>query len=122
MTIYQTGKNKLNKQFNEFIGSAFGVVSKLVASFILYPFNLIRSKQQQIRKTESTISEEIRKNSITSKRDYDTFIKACRSVYINNGIRGFYQGLIPLLLRHVPSSALFFYTYEYSLKKLNGGK
>jgi hypothetical protein len=121
MTLYQTGKNVFERSdtFTELTGSAFGVVSKLVASFALYPFNLIRSKQQQIRNAEKAISEDIREHSITSKKDYRTFITACRNVYETAGIRGYYQGVMPSLLRHIPSSALFFYTYECVLKKLN---
>ena len=119
MTIYQTSKHFFHNKFDEKMGSAFGVISKLVASFILYPFNLIRSKQQQIRNSEAKISEDIRNNSITSKKDYRTFITACSTIYRNFGIRGYYYGVTPLLVRHIPSSALFFYTYEYMLKKLN---
>jgi hypothetical protein len=120
MTIYQTGKNVFvqDNLFSEVVGSGLGVFSKLVASFVLYPFNLIRSKQQQLN-AEHSISRDIRDHSITSKRDYRRFLTACRNVYYQNGFRGYYQGVIPSLVRHIPSSALFFYTYEYVLKKLN---
>jgi solute carrier family 25 protein 38 len=121
MTIYQTGKNILQKdnKFTEIIGSGLGAFSKLIASFVLYPFNLIRSKQQQIRNREVNISEDIKRNSITSNKDYRTFLAAYRTIYTNSGIRGFYFGVTPLLVRHIPSSALFFYTYEHVLKMLN---
>ena len=44
----------------------------------------------------------------------DTFIK----IYKNEGIKGFYKGLSPLLLKIFPSSGVFFLFYEVFLSYL----
>jgi hypothetical protein len=123
MTIYQTTKNILKKEkshFNEFRGSIVGIVSKLAATIVLYPFNLIRSKQQQIQNEQKrVISENLKNHSITSNNNYKTFYSTCVSIFNSAGIRGYYQGVTPLVLRQIPSSAMFFYTFEYMLKILN---
>jgi solute carrier family 25 folate transporter 32 len=123
MTIYQTIKNKLQKsdiEFTHYLGSIIGVFSKMLTSSLLYPFNLIRSKQQQIQlNSKLKLNEKVLNHSIIAENDYANIFKTVRIIYQSNGIKGFYKGLAPLLIRQVPSSTLFFYTYEYILKIFN---
>ena len=58
-------------------------------------------------------------HSITSNIENSNFIKTSIQIYNNIGFRGFYQGITPLLIRQIPSSAIFFYTYESTLNILN---
>ena len=53
---------------------------------------------------------------ILSKRNYGLFFQSIRGIYEANGIKGFYKGLTPSILRQIPGSSAFFYTYEYILK------
>lgn len=125
MTIYETSKNFLKKysQKNEiknYMGSVIGMISKIFASTFLYPFNLIRSKQQIFNnKLINTIDEKLAKNTIIAKNEYGYFWNTVKIIYTSTGLKGFYKGLSPLLLRQIPGSSVFFYTYEYSLKILN---
>lgn len=41
-----------------------------------------------------------------------------KKTYRNEGVRAFYKGLTPTLIRQYPASGLFFYTYESVLKAL----
>ena len=100
----------------------------MFTSSILYPFNLIRSKQQQLDKE---FFDNIKKNNnkegtefyklktIHTDIKYGNFLKTANLIYGHTGFLGFYKGLTPLLIRQVPGSSVFFYTYEYSLKYLN---
>ena len=100
----------------------------MFASFILYPFNLIRSKQQQldkeffdnIKKDSNKEGTEFYKDkTIHTNLKYGNFYKTTKLIHKFNGLLGFYKGLTPLLIRQVPGSTVFFYTYEYSLKYMN---
>ena len=42
-----------------------------------------------------------------------------RQVYSERGLRGFYRGLTPCLLRAFPSTASLLATYEYSSRFFN---
>jgi len=114
----------------------------MIASTILYPFNLIRSRQQQLNKSffEKINNESFdgdnkkdiyKKNNnhiknsdfykfktIHTNINYGNFLNTTKTIYIISGFKGFYKGLIPLLIRQIPGSSAFFYTYEYTLSYL----
>lgn len=43
---------------------------------------------------------------------YNGIIDCVRKIYVNEGVRGFYKGLTPNMLRIFPSSGIFFLVYE----------
>jgi hypothetical protein len=119
MTIYETGKQLLLKKQAEIKnkqGSVLGVISKITASLVLYPFNVIRARQQQFSCKISNLDENLKKHVIITDKNYGLFFNSVRVIYSSNGIKGFYQGVIPTILRQLPGSSTFFYTYEYILK------
>lgn len=111
----------------------------MLASSILYPFNLIRSRQQQLsnnffdkilneEKMNSSNSKDLkmkslayyyRYNTIYTNLNYGNFRNSAKIIFNSSGFSGFYKGMTPLLIRQIPSSSAFFYTYEFSLKYLN---
>jgi hypothetical protein len=121
MTIYETGKQIiLSKSQNSSIankeGSILGVISKISASFILYPFNVIRARQQIFSSNISNLNENLKKHTIITDKNYGLFLNTIKLIKETNGTRGFYQGILPTVLRQIPASSSFFYTYEYILK------
>jgi solute carrier family 25 folate transporter 32 len=126
MTIYETGRRLIIKNKNEMknsYGSALGVVSKLFASFLLYPFNVIRARQQQFtQKVSPNLNEKLKSHMIIADKEYGLFLSTIKVLYISNGIKGFYKGLAPSVLRQIPGSSVFFYVYEYTLKQFNINK
>lgn len=66
-----------------------------------YPFDVIKSKYQ---------SDDIKNPKYTS-------ISSCaKSIYRSSGIKGFYSGIIPCLLRAPPANAATFLGFEYSYR------
>ena len=53
---------------------------------------------------------------------YVTFKDSAKSIWYNEGIKGFYKGCLPNLLRVFPHSGVFFLFYEGTLIVLNQGK
>ncbi len=138
MTAYETGKNfiksrrRINSKINStptssnngvtpFESSILGVISKICASTTLYPFNVIRARQQQFSsKHFSQMNNKfLSENVQLPKKEYGMFANAAIMIYQSHGARGFYKGWLPTVLRQIPGSTVFFYTYEFCLKKFN---
>ena len=47
------------------------------------------------------------------KRRYTGLVQSTRLIFAEEGLRGFYKGLLPHIIRVVPNSALIFLTYEF---------
>lgn len=111
MTIYESAKRKYEEEyFRSSLSAQIGCLSRVTATSILYPFNLIKTKQQQIGKLNN---QELRENMYTGERDYGRFNHALKSVYSQFGIGGFYRGLTPVVIRNGLQAAFFFYIYEH---------
>ncbi|EGR34281.1 mitochondrial carrier protein, putative, partial [Ichthyophthirius multifiliis] len=95
--IYESYKQWVFKIFvdNNYEGLIFffgGALSKFIATVFTYPYQLIRTKQHIIKN----------KN----------YLEILSSIYEQNGISGFFVGLLPKLSQTVLSSALFILFYE----------
>ncbi|KAH9533779.1 hypothetical protein CY35_18G070400 [Sphagnum magellanicum] len=85
--------------------AVLGASSKLFAVFLTYPYQVIRSRLQQRPSAEGFLKY---------RNTWHAFEDAVRY----EGFRGLYKGIIPNLLRVVPSSSLTFLIYESVLKYL----
>ena len=86
---------------------AMGALSKLLASTFTYPLQTIRSRLQQ------------RSDLIPSGgARYSGLVDAVVQTWRREGLRGFYRGVVPNVLRVMPSSAITFAVYEAMLKIL----
>jgi len=85
--------------------SACGALSKLLASVATYPSQVIRSRLQQRMETRAL--------------KYSGVVDVLRMTLAREGLRGFYKGLLPNVLRVMPQSALTFLVYESMIRQLN---
>lgn len=85
----------------QFLG--MGAVSKVIASVITYPLQVVKTRIQQ-RQTEGQVK-------------YSSMGQSCQRIFAKEGARGFYKGLGPTLLRVAPQSAITFAAYE-NVKRL----
>ncbi|KAL6222343.1 hypothetical protein ACLB2K_005735 [Fragaria x ananassa] len=86
-------------QLNSFDYAALGASSKVAAILLSYPFQVIRSRLQQ------------RPSSEGIPRYMDSW-HVIRETARFEGVRGFYRGITPNLLKNVPASSITFIVYE----------
>ncbi|RWS11821.1 mitochondrial folate transporter/carrier-like protein [Dinothrombium tinctorium] len=86
---------------------SFAALSKLFAASITYPYQVVRARLQD------------------QHNEYKGLIDVIRKTWRLEGIKGFYKGIVPNLLRVVPATALTFIVYEnmqHFLRDLREGK
>lgn len=85
-------------------------VSKLCASCIAYPHEIVRSRLQ-----DAGHARRIQQHSstpTTTFHEYTNVRDAVRSIIREEGFRSFYRGLVPNLIRTVPAAVVTLLTYE----------
>ena len=95
-----------------------GGTSRWIASLTFYPVNVIKHRLQKQR-FSSNDAEKYKKShridmSRTTEKEvfYTTYRGAIKSIIKNEGLRGFYKGWVPNLIRIFLDSGVFFTIYE----------
>lgn len=83
-----------------------GSISKLVSVMITYPITTVRTRIQQ----DQYFNDK-------TKAKYAGIIDITRRLMSEEGIRGFYKGIVANMAKGIPQRGIYFYCYE-SLKKV----
>ncbi|KAI9109685.1 hypothetical protein K1719_019315 [Acacia pycnantha] len=94
-----------DKLLNSMDYAVLGATSKIAATLISYPFQVLRARLQQRPSVDGI------------PRYMDTW-HVVKETARFEGVRGFYKGITPNLLKNVPASSVTFIVYENVLKLL----
>jgi Mitochondrial carrier protein. len=130
-------------------GVTFGYFVGASAAFATIPLDNIRTKlqtqtfYQDSRKEQPPIMEKkspnMKLHSVTARpfisnlKDdveksqkkiikYRSFLSTCRIIFQEEGVRGFYKGVVPRIMSQAPSSAISWSAYEMLKRLLNTNK
>ena len=105
-----TSTTTVIKKFEDSLGYlTIGAISKMVASTVTYPFQVVKSRMQQPSNSiELTSSGDVR----VVQRDYKGLLATVHKIWKQEGISGFFKGAIPNAVRVAPSAAVTFLVYE----------
>lgn len=116
-TFYMRRDEKLGHWHHFLMGGS----SHIFASTLTYPFQVVRTRLQQrmppLSSATATAAEGV---AVAVAPKYSGTIDCVMKTWSKEGVRGFYKGLVPNVLRVAPNSALMFVTYEYVLPLLVG--
>ncbi|KAF8763643.1 Mitochondrial folate transporter/carrier like protein [Argiope bruennichi] len=73
---------------------SFAAMSKLFAASVTYPYQVIRARLQD------------------QYKEYSGVLEVVRRTWRYEGIKGYYKGIVPNMLRVVPATAITFVVYE----------
>nr|AAY27416.2 putative mitochondrial carrier [Antonospora locustae] len=97
---FRKRKNKKNSELNSVEIICSSVLSKIVASIVAYPHEVLRIRQQMEQNSRSSISE------------------LAKQTLKEEGVLGFYRGLATNLVRVVPACSIMFVSFEYMYRFL----
>jgi len=97
-----TGEEKLGFQLTLMCGAASGILSTLVT----FPFDTVR-RRMQIQSLHFAPHEQI------------SGVQMMRRLFKSDGLKGFYRGITPEVLKVIPMVSTMFTVYEMLKDKLN---
>ena len=87
---------------------SLSMVAKLVSSTLVYPYNVVRVHLWEV-------------NPESGVHEYNHLWQTVRGIWRADGVRGFYSGLMPHLMRVIPSSGLTLIVYETLMRAFPDG-
>lgn len=96
--------------FEELFVASF--VSKILASVIAYPHEVLRSRMQDHAHGSQLQVQGVQVNPYRDVRH------AIQTIFKEEGIPGFYRGIVPNLFRTVPAAMITLMSYEFSARYL----
>ncbi|CAG8442925.1 9279_t:CDS:2 [Ambispora leptoticha] len=101
MSVYEN----LKMAYMKWDEARCGMISGSVGATAVYPLSLVRTRLQA-------------QGTLGHPQKYVNAFDVIQKTYACEGIRGFYKGLMPTLIKVVPAAAIFYVAYEQAKSKL----
>jgi len=113
--LFQVYANNGEEHLSTFQTFFTGASAKVFASVATYPSQVVRARLQQV---DPNWVKSQRASQPVRERYYKGTVDVIQKILRHEGPAGFYKGLVPNLLRVVPSAAITFVVYEKVAKFL----
>src|SRR4051812_22950128 len=102
------------------------MASKTVATFVTFPYQLIKVSwfgfsQMEPFADAQRAQARMQVRELHFQRDA-SFLRTIATVWRADGFKGFYRGVFPASLRAAPHAALMFYGYEWTRSMISNTK
>lgn len=91
--------------------AACGFASGCVARLVIHPLDVVKKRFQV-----AGLARSLRYGERVAAAEFSTFGGAFRAIAAKEGVRGFYKGLAPGLVKSAPASAITFAAYETAMR------
>lgn len=102
--LHVVNKNRPEEEKTKVVNPIYtlftGMFSNACACSLVYPFALVRTRLQ----AQGTVGHPMR---------YKNSLDVIRKTYARESFKGFYNGLVPTLIKNVPSASISFVIYEF---------
>lgn len=122
-TLKKIWKRHFDPTFSSFFACAF--IAGALAAWVTNPLDVIKTRMQtQFLIKESFFQEAHHEEMISEKEGrlkqlkYSSIIESIFCIFKEEGIRGFYKGVIPRIASVAPSAAVSWSTYELFKRNL----
>ena len=115
---YRTNSTSDSNVLPSWVPIINGGISKIFASTVTYPYQVIKSRLQQRPNMEAPPTNGALLSKLHSNSKYSGTIDCIQKIWKVEGVRGYFRGVMPNALKVAPSAALTFFTYEETLKLL----
>lgn len=92
-------------------GCGFGAGS--IARLIIHPLDVVKKRFQV-----AGLAKSLRYGERVASKEFSSFASAFNAILKREGVRGFYKGLTPGLIKSAPASAITFAAYEVATRFL----
>ena len=90
---------EMEKKLPPIVSSLLGGCAKLIAGFSTYPYQVVKARIQQ-------------REIGNVKNPYRSTLQTIRLIFVNEGIAGFFKGVVPNVIRMAPAAGITFMVYE----------
>jgi len=112
------GRSVAGRARDSFGYLCMGAVSKIIASTVTYPLQVIKSRLQQRAETAELTPAG---RALVLRREYSGLADCAARTWQEGGVRGFFRGAVPNALRVAPGAAVTFFVYENTMDYLEAG-
>jgi solute carrier family 25 folate transporter 32 len=116
--IYRIAPFDAAKLSDHFSPTCAGATAGLVSAVITCPLDVIKTKLQ----AQGGWARGSRKADVSGKPRYSGLTGSARMIWRDEGLRGMYRGLGPLILGYLPTWMVYFTVYERAKGVLEKGE
>jgi solute carrier family 25 thiamine pyrophosphate transporter 19 len=109
----RTDQSSRRESISPLLNAACGFGAGSVARVIIHPLDVVKKRFQV-----AGLARSLRYGERVATAEFSSFASAFATIFRKEGVRGFYKGLTPGLIKSAPASAITFAAYEVASRAI----